>query len=180
MLFSKKVFLFTVASLTLSQSALAQSNDVQYTKLATMKSCYKGEELTPAKPSCLASHSFTIKYFLRDNEADIKERESYRVIFKDGLARRALTPDLVMDDDGKREYVLDDKGNFYIFNEKARKEVRHSSFMAGGPLASAGEIKISKGVITKIDGDSGHYQMNSDILQNAFDFLSKQGVNVKK
>ena len=178
----KRIFLSVAATLTVSQSAFSQverANTVIYTKLATMKECYRGEELNPPKPTCLFAHDFTIKYFYDDNLEDVKMRESYRVVFKDGLVRRANTPELVMEGEGKMDYVLDDKGNFYIFNEKKIKEIRHSSLFAGAPLASAGELKLKAGRIIKIDGDSGHYEMTEDVLQNVIDFLSKQSVQLR-
>lgn len=150
-----------------------------YTKLAEMDPCYRGEEDSPPHPTCLFHHDFTVRYFREENEQDRQDREKYRVIFINGLARRAVSPEAVMSDNGKMNYVLDAKGNFYIFNEKKTKEIRHSSFFAGGKVASAGDMKMQDGKITEIDGDSGHYQMNDEILKNVLDYLKSQGVVIE-
>lgn len=157
---------------------LALKASVQYNNLARMNPCYQGEDATPPRTTCVFSHDFTVRYFRENNEKDMADREAYRVVFVDGTARRAQSPEQILTEKGKMNYVLDANGNFYIFNEKVIKEVRHSSFFAGGKVASAGDLKIQNGRIKSIDSDSGHYEMNDEIFQNVLDFLKKQGVNL--
>jgi hypothetical protein len=51
---------------------------------------------------------------------------------------------------------MDKFGN--IFVNFSQKFIKHSSFLAGKPVASAGWIEINSGVLEYIDDFSGHYQ----------------------
>lgn len=112
-----------------------------------------------------------------------EERESYRVVIDHGIVYNSQGlqyPDSVNTKHGHINhinYVMDDNGNFYIFDEYATPEIRHSSILAGRPVAGAGEIIIKDSHVTYIDADSGHYDSES-LMTDVFLELSTDGVNV--
>ena len=74
-------------------------------------------------------------------------------------------------------YVMDSAGNFYLFDEFTTPSIRHSSILAGGPVAGAGNIRIADGRIVYIDSDSGHYP-STRVFPNVLTELRARGVNV--
>lgn len=90
----------------------------------------------------------------------------------------------------KQGYVVDPKtGATHLFQEgKAGQEMVfrdggdiqsqqkfHSSVLAGGNVAGAGEIKIKKGKVQSIDNKSGHYKPETQFLLQTVEHLLKQG-----
>ena len=68
--------------------------------------------------------------------------------------------------------VIDEYGRLYAGLPK-KAEFHHSSFFAGQGVASAGSIKIEKGVITGISNVSGHYSPGPEALFRILDVLLK-------
>jgi hypothetical protein len=58
------------------------------------------------------------------------------------------------------------------------KAVHHSTAVAGGPVAGAGQIKVQNGLITELDDSSGHYQPQADQLLQTLEWLRQQGMPV--
>jgi hypothetical protein len=77
-------------------------------------------------------------------------------------------------------WAMDDKGNFYVKVITAIGVVHHSSFMAGGPVLSAGEVIIENGDLLLINNESGHYQPSKESLDEAVKKLKAAGLNVDK
>ncbi|WDF47808.1 hypothetical protein PQ459_04850 [Chryseobacterium sp. KACC 21268] len=66
----------------------------------------------------------------------------------------------------KAIFVMSEKGNIYISKTYELGKFHHSSFLAGKPVAVAGEIFIEKGIIKEITDGSGHYQVSLDVVKN--------------
>ncbi len=77
---------------------------------------------------------------------------------------------------GSYAYVMDTAGTLYVATGKMRnRKYRHSSFLAGGPVISAGEITVKDGVILKVTNSSGHYSPRRVHLMQLQAVLAKQG-----
>ena len=57
--------------------------------------------------------------------------------------------------------------------------LHHSSFLAGGPVACAGSLKVEKGVILEINNNSGHYSPPRPLLIQVVARLAELGVDVR-
>jgi hypothetical protein len=75
-------------------------------------------------------------------------------------------------------YVMDAKGNFYLSFEAQKGKFHHSSFLAGQPVACAGEMIIFQGKILLINNQSGHYQPPPLALEQALDSLKKHDIDL--
>lgn len=72
-------------------------------------------------------------------------------------------------------YVMDMEGDFYVHSHKVG-EFHHSSFFAGKPVACAGEMKVSHGVLKRISNKSGHYKPTAAHFLQALERLRKAKV----
>jgi hypothetical protein len=52
---------------------------------------------------------------------------------------------------------------------------QHSSFLAGAPVRTGGELKVVNGVVKTISNASGHYQPSLSSLRRAVDWLKESG-----
>ncbi|TZF93710.1 hypothetical protein FW781_18645 [Chryseobacterium panacisoli] len=62
-------------------------------------------------------------------------------------------------------FVMAEDGKLYLSKNRKVGEFHHSSFLAGNPVAAAGEIIIKKGVIIEINNASGHYKPSLDFVK---------------
>ena len=58
------------------------------------------------------------------------------------------------------------------------KAIHHSTAVAGGPVAGAGQLKVTNGQITEIDDSSGHYKPQAEHLLQTIEWLRAKGVPV--
>ena len=72
-------------------------------------------------------------------------------------------------------FVMDEEGSLYAGSHEYGK-FHHSSFLAGQPVAAAGEIEISSGVIRSITDQSGHYWPPAEHLRQALQVIEAQGI----
>jgi hypothetical protein len=111
---------------------------------------------------------------------DATQREAHRVTIKDGVVYDH-TGAVVRATKSKRHdlnnYVMDAAGTFYLFDEFTTPTIRHSSILAGQPVAGAGNIQIADGRIVYIDSDSGHYP-STRVFANVLTELNACGVDV--
>lgn len=64
-------------------------------------------------------------------------------------------------------FVMTEDGKLYLSKNYAYGKFHHSSFIAGKPVAAAGEILIENGTIKKVTDGSGHYQPSlSDVKKH--------------
>lgn len=117
-------------------------------------------------------------------------REQHRLfVDADGNLRRASDNSLFDtstantvwggDDGGRAIFVMDRDGNLYASNYQARGDFHHSSMLAGGEVAGAGEIRVDNGKIVDMTDKSGHYQPSADLNDNALDELRRQGLDIE-
>lgn len=76
---------------------------------------------------------------------------------------------------GRYIFVMNAKGEFFA-GKSITGVVHHSSFLAGGAVACAGEVAISGGVMTAISNTSGHYRPGPVYLWQAVKQLQMLGV----
>jgi hypothetical protein len=78
---------------------------------------------------------------------------------------------------GSAIYVMDPNGKFYAGPHMAGR-FHHSSFLAGGAVAGAGEMQVTAGKLTKISNKSGHYNPNEYQVFQTLAQLQSQGVDL--
>ena len=71
-------------------------------------------------------------------------------------------------------YVISGEGNFHVASHKVG-QYHHSSILAGGKVACAGEMKVTNGILSFISNKSGHYRPDNDDLLHALAILQKNG-----
>ncbi|WP_194727027.1 PAAR domain-containing protein [Noviherbaspirillum malthae] len=106
------------------------------------------------------------------------ELEKYRLKFVDGKAYDAHGRpfDTLSSATGKAIFVMDESGNIYASKAAKVGEFHHSSFLAGRPVAGAGELEAISGEITAISDSSGHYKPNARIMKQVVAELEERGV----
>ncbi|HET9642184.1 MAG TPA: hypothetical protein VFP68_02215, partial [Burkholderiaceae bacterium] len=73
-------------------------------------------------------------------------------------------------------FVMDHDGNIYASTRRVPGKFHHSSFVAGGAVAAAGEIEVRNGEVTYISRRSGHYWPSEAQLDQMAENLRSQGV----
>ena len=112
------------------------------------------------------------------------DRDNYRLRFgSDGLiydasGKRFDTTDAVrVDEHGVKSYlklamfVMDGQGDFYASNYQEVRVFHHSSLVAGGEVAAAGELTVINGKLEFINDRSGHYRGTPEFTEQALDRL---------
>lgn len=108
------------------------------------------------------------------------EREQFRVTIEDGVVYK-IDGSIYRMHESVVNYVLDPKGNLYFFENELRKEIRHSSILAGQPVAAAGEAIIDpSGRIISINRSSGHYKPAPEYFKAMIEVLGKSGVDMNR
>ncbi|WP_405136719.1 hypothetical protein [Nocardia sp. NBC_01388] len=79
--------------------------------------------------------------------------------------------------EGRAIFVMDRRGRIYASNEHGAT-LKHSSFLAGDPVAAAGELTVAEGRITLISDNSGHYRPPRRYTFQLIDRLKRQGIDV--
>jgi hypothetical protein len=74
-------------------------------------------------------------------------------------------------------YVMDAQGRLFAAQHKVGL-FHHSSFLAGGVVAGAGEIKVAGGKVEGITNKSGHYTPTTAEMLQVFAELSNRGVDL--
>jgi hypothetical protein len=80
---------------------------------------------------------------------------------------------------GRGRTVVQEGGEFVPANNApsaSAQAFHHSSFLGGGAVASAGELKANQGVLSLISNASGHYKPGSEHVMQALQQLEGQGV----
>jgi hypothetical protein len=73
-------------------------------------------------------------------------------------------------------YVMDGDGRIYAAPSTVVQH--HSAFLAGNPVAAAGEITVAHGRLTDVDDRSGHYMPPIDYSKQFLKELKSRGVAV--
>jgi len=144
--------------------------DARYQKTVPMLSAYAGEE---------TGRVFGHKVMYLDET----QRQAFKATVRDGLlcaadgspfdSRQATTSGEVT---GRAIYVMDHDGNLFLSNKAGIADFQHTSFLAGQPVAAAGDIRVENGVIKEISRSSGHYRPSEELLDQVVDRLLSDGV----
>jgi hypothetical protein len=134
-----------------------------------MEPQYEGEETG-------AVWGTKVKYLSAD------ERKAYELtVGPDGLLRDAnqqlfdTTGAYTADGPGKAVFVMSEAGTLYASLEHKPGKFHHSSFLAGQPVAAAGELVATQGVVTQISNHSGHYKPEEEFTHQVTEHLWRQG-----
>ncbi|MGW5384207.1 hypothetical protein [Nocardia sp. NPDC003963] len=113
-----------------------------------------------------------------------REREPFRLFADNGLlctserqpldtthARTLWTPG-----GGRAIFVMDDRGRLYASPYHLLGEFHHSSLLAGGPVAGAGEMNAVGGRVVLISDHSTHYGPARRFTRQVVDSLTRQGL----
>src|SRR5258708_16978164 len=111
-------------------------------------------------------------------------RAPYALKFRDGHICDAYEnlfdtsdADSLHTDFGRAIFVMDADGNFYASKEHIYGKFHHSSLVAGGPVAAAGEIEVAEGMLTALSDRSGHYLPTRGFTDQAIDQLKKKNIS---
>lgn len=74
-------------------------------------------------------------------------------------------------------YVMDPNGQFYA-GPHVIGQFHHSSFLSGGAIAGAGELKVGSGRLKEINNKSGHYKPGLYQIVQTLMQLDKDGVDL--
>ncbi|MRW89398.1 hypothetical protein GJ699_05330 [Duganella sp. FT80W] len=77
---------------------------------------------------------------------------------------------------GHAIYVLDAMGNLYCSGVHQYYRFHHSSFVAGAPVACAGEIDVLSGMLIYLNNRSGHYLPSTLQLRQFCEYLRSMGI----
>jgi len=129
---------------------------------------YQGEERGK-----VASLPFRITYLTPE------ERVTYRLSVHDGRLYNARGEPLQTVRKGSRAvfqlFVMDSMGELYA-GDSVYGKFHHSSFLAGAPVAAAGELAVDKGILMAILLRSSHYPMSKTHLDQLLRELQNRGV----
>lgn len=112
-------------------------------------------------------------------------RELYRITIHDGLvydSRGQLfdTSNGVSafgpGNEGRAIFVMDEHGNLYASTYQEFQIFHHSSLLAGGEVASAGELIVKDGRIELLTDRSGHYMPGRSRTLQVLEQLAGQGI----
>ncbi|MGA4785894.1 hypothetical protein [Nocardia sp. AB354] len=81
---------------------------------------------------------------------------------------------------GNAIFVMDEHGNLYASLFQQPGVFHHSSFLAGAPVAGAGELVVINGELQLITDSSGHYRPGHDYTLQVVDRLRAMGVPITR
>ena len=136
---------------------------------------YKGEHLDGNEQWKYVSPDAKVKYLTPE------ELGRTKLIFRDGKAYDAKGNlfDTSSAPGGRAIFVMDAQGDFYASDKAREGYFHHSSFLSGNPVAAAGELESTEGILTAVSDRSGHYQPVPELMENAMKELEGKGVEMK-
>ncbi|MBF4995792.1 hypothetical protein IRT45_01320 [Nocardia sp. BSTN01] len=81
---------------------------------------------------------------------------------------------------GNAIFVMDEHGNLYASLFQQPGVFHHSSFLAGAPVAGAGELVVINGELQMITDSSGHYRPSHGYTLQVVDRLRAMGVQITR
>ncbi len=114
------------------------------------------------------------------------ERQQFRLTARDGLLHdsqgnlfdTSSAYTLWTPSGGRAIFAMDQHGNIYSAPFHILGEFHHSSFLAGEPVAGAGELAANQGRVLLISDHSTHYRPARKFTQQVVDSLRRRGVAV--
>ncbi|MFC9661310.1 hypothetical protein ACFVJ5_13835 [Nocardia sp. NPDC127606] len=79
---------------------------------------------------------------------------------------------------GRAIFVMDEHGNLYASNYHEPGLFHHSSFLAGGNVAAAGELAAIGGELQMLTDRSGHYRPSRGHTMQAINLLRNMGIPI--
>jgi hypothetical protein len=141
----------------------------------SLRDDFKGEEV----PGNTIWRGSAVKYL------DESERDAYKLTVQDGKLYDSdgnlfdtSAGRSVHSQDPRAIFVMDEDGNIYASTEHSVGQFHHSSFLAGGDVAGAGELKVSNGELQLISDQSGHYWPTRDMTAQVVEQLRARGVSI--
>ena len=83
------------------------------------------------------------------------------------------------DQQGLAIFVMDAQGELWLSFEAKAKYFHHSSLLAGGPVAAAGEMIVFQGKLYGINNQSGHYQPPPLVIKRVLSVLHAKGIDTQ-
>lgn len=78
-------------------------------------------------------------------------------------------------------FVVNAQGEIFVSNHNNKEKKLHSSFMRGGPVKYAGELRIANdGTLLEVSNYSGHYMPDFDNVQQFAWHLDQRGVQLSQ
>ncbi len=119
-----------------------------------------------------------VKYY------DEQNRQKFSLSTHDGkiydaYGRPFHTAGLGYEKNGHVIFVMDEQGRFFASKYNNEGEFHHSSLVAGEPVATAGTIRVTDGILQEITNFSGHYKPNKSFLLQAVHHLRSLGVGIQ-
>ncbi len=113
-----------------------------------------------------------------------EQRKDYELKIENGLIKTDRegilnTPPSTADHPQAHVFVVSGKGKIYTAIYQ-RGTMNHSSFLAGAPVRSAGELIVENGKITAITDKSGHYETSREMLLEGVKALRRKGVDLSQ
>lgn len=114
-----------------------------------------------------------------------KERASFRLKFRDGKIYDAsgkpfdTSGGSTVHSSGRAIFVMDAHGLFYASTQHEVGRFHHSSFLAGAPVAAAGEIEVRHGELKLISDKSGHYRPGRKFIEQALEQLKREKLKLR-
>ncbi|MFD3744480.1 toxin glutamine deamidase domain-containing protein [Nocardia sp. NPDC058633] len=143
-----------------------------------MQNRYDGEHL-PGNNIWRGVGSGRVDYF------DETGRQQFRVQVRNGRlydangelldTRRGRT---TWGQSGRAVFAMDQDGNLYASLFHSAGIFHHSSFLAGAPVAAAGELVVVDGILQQLTDSSGHYQPERGHTLQAINHLRALGIRI--
>lgn len=141
----------------------------------SLRSRYRGEEVNnwiwPGSAVKYLNESSRARYKLT-----VKDGKLYDA--KGNLFDTSDATSLHSADDPRAIFVMDHDGNVYASKWQEEGRFHHSSFLAGGDVAGAGELKVSNGDLKLISNASGHYHPTQDMTIQVVKELQSRGLTI--
>lgn len=77
-------------------------------------------------------------------------------------------------------FALDANGTLYLHKYPYIGQFHHSSFLAGGPVAGAGEIVVRDGFVIRVNNGSGHYKPDAAMARQVLARLREMGLDLSR
>jgi hypothetical protein len=111
------------------------------------------------------------------------QRQAFKVTIKNGLMLDARgkpfsseKPGLFGKSNTDALFVMDATGDIYAARvDKNSSKFHHSSFLAGAPVAAAGELHVKDGEVLGVTNRTGHYLTNKEQIDGFVDELYGRG-----
>ncbi len=145
-------------------------------------------DTTPLQPEFQGEHilgnpvwgSTAVDYLTTEKAASYRLFANHGVVYRNNdhtqpfdttHARTLWTPD-----GGRAIFVMDADGHLYSSPEHVLGRFHHSSFLAGQPVAGAGEIQVVQGRVQLLSDHSTHYRPARRFTRQVVDSLRRQGI----